>query len=405
MLDQPAPMTYPKRLVGLPRARARFGTRAERLAVFFSESDPLADAAVLALKTLSGTQGQGRALLEQALEHGIASAPQAPAAVIALFEQLEHVPFWLDLARCDRGGQLFFRCGPLGGIALGFGSLARAYCSSGGNKPLAMTRALIDHAPKRVSNTGEFVRAVSTRDGMRVGAPGYRQTVHVRLMHARVRLGLLDQSAWRSDLWGVPINQADMAATALLFSHAFVECVRKLGVHVTEREHDDLLHLWRYTGYLLGVREELLCASQTEARELSALIDLIDDGPDEDSLRLLAPLIAREPFDIAFKSRRVGYVVHRLYIATCRELIGHDFADRVGLPHGGGDLVFKHLLRPTIATLGHALQLTPGSQHVTERAGQHYWGRLSSGARAEQSRAVTSESSLAKQALRHVHEV
>jgi len=42
------------------------------------------------------------------------------------------------------------------------------------------------------------------------------------------------------------------------------------GVRVTAEEEADLLHLWRYTGYFMGVRDELLCATIPEAARLAA---------------------------------------------------------------------------------------------------------------------------------------
>ena len=368
-------MTLPQRLVGLPNARARFGDQADRVAAFFSEGDALADAAVLAL---DGTP-QGRAALACALEHGIDAVrpADAPAALVQLFRQLEHVPFWVDHARGARGGQVFLRCGPFGGIALGFGALARAYCSSGGNKPLAMTGALVDSAAQRISNTGRFIHAVSVQGGLLRVGPGYRQCVQVRLLHARIRLALLRGEAWRLEAWGVPINQADMALTALLFSHGFAGFVRKLGVHVSEREEADLIHLWRYAGYLMGVREELLCATLAEAQRLSELVDVMDNGPDEDSRRLLNALLRRDPKELQQHSPRVHRVARRVFAAACRDMIGEPFADYVGLPHGPGDLAFRYVLRPGVSLLQNVHVHIPGAAQRAQRFGERYWSAVS----------------------------
>jgi len=206
--------------------------------------------------------------------------------------------------------------------------------------------------------------------------------VHVRLMHARVRLALRGDARWRAEQWGVPINQADMAVTALLFSHGFATFVRKLGVQLNRQEEEDLLHLWRYAGYLMGVREELLCATVDEAAQLAELIDVIDAGPDDDSRRLLEPLLLREPFETAIRSRPMAHAVHRMYVAACRELIGDEYADRVGLPRGAGDLVFRRVVRPTISALGRAFALAPGSGRVSQRAGERYWTVVSGRPRA-----------------------
>lgn len=374
-------MTYPRRLVGLEAARARFGEQADRIAAFFTEGDPLADAAVIAL----GETPEGRSVLTRAIDRGIDSVGDAaPPALVALFRQLEHVPFWVDHERCRRGGDVFLRCGPFGGIALGFGSLARAYCSSGGNKPLARTAALIDSAPHRIANTGRFLHAVATPDALLRGGIGYQHIVHVRLMHAGVRVDLSGQPDWLGHVWGVPINQADMALTALLFSHALAGFVRKLGVQVTREEESDLLHLWRYAGYLMGVREELLCATIDEAERLAELVDVLDGGPDEDSRRLLDALFHRPPNELPLRTPQVDQVARRIFSAACRDMIGASYADHVGLPYGPGDLAFRYVVRPTVSLLGRIHRRTPFATSRARRIGERYWAAISGDKRARQ---------------------
>jgi hypothetical protein len=220
------------------------------------------------------------------------------------------------------------------------------------------------------------MRAVSTEGGLQLGAAGYRAAVQVRLLHARIRRRLLGGAGWRSEDWGVPINQADMALTALLFSHGFAGFVRKLGVQVSAQEEEDLVHLWRYAGYLMGVREELLCATVAEAQQLAALVDTIDAGPDDDSRRLLEPLLQRKPTELRLHSERVGRAVLRLFTAACRDMIGDAYADRVGLPFGPGDLGFRYVFRPTMSLLQRAQQRIPGAAGRSRRAGERYWSAV-----------------------------
>jgi len=365
-------MQHPARLNGLSASRLRFGDRADRIAAFFMRSDTLADAAVLELAKLP-VEGV-RDLMARATMHGIAAVPEAPEAMVALFRQVEHVPFWVDFERCKRGGEAFFRAGALGGIALGFGGLARAYCSAGGNKPLTFTRDLIDRAPQRIAETAAYVRAVSQPDGLRRGRDGYRASVEVRLLHARVRMGLSRSPRWRSDEWGVPINQADTAMTALLFSHGLAEGVRRLGGQVSERAEEDLIHLWRYAGYLLGVNEELLCTSIADAQLMAELVDTLDGGPDEDSRTLIMAMLRPEEFEAKIKDPAVAKHVREIYVAACRALIGDTHADAIGLPAWSGhNLAFKHLLRPAIRAVGRVAAFVPGSSERFARMGHAYW--------------------------------
>jgi hypothetical protein len=167
-----------------------------------------------------------------------------------------------------------------------------------------------------------------------------------------------------------------------LFSHGFAGFVRKLGVRVSAAEESDLLHLWRYVGYLMGVREELLCATVAEAERLAQLVDVMDSGPDADTRRLLMPLLERRPSEIKVESARTAQLARRVFSAACRDMIGDAFADRVGLPYGPGDWAFRYLLRPTVAMLGRVHELVPGAAARAERAGQRYWAAVSGERRA-----------------------
>ncbi len=53
-------------------------------------------------------------------------------------------------------------------------------------------------------------------------------TVKVRVMHAQVRRLIRASGRWQTALWGEPINQHAMVATALLFSVAVIDGLDKL---------------------------------------------------------------------------------------------------------------------------------------------------------------------------------
>jgi hypothetical protein len=143
---------------------------------------------------------------------------------------------------------------------------------------------------------------------------------------------------------------------------------------VSERAEGDLIHLWRYAGYLLGVDEELLCTSTSDARHMAELVDTLDGGPDEDSRRLIMAMITPESFEAKIKDREAARHVREIYVAACRALIGDEYANRIGLATSlGHNLAFKHLLRPAIRTVGKLATYVPGSGERFERMGQAYW--------------------------------
>jgi hypothetical protein len=325
------PMTFPTRFVELDAARRRHGDRVERFGALFCEGDPLADAVVRELAPLP--RAERDALIERCLQHGVTHAGDVPASVVALFEELDHVPFWVDFQRLERGAEVVLRAGTLAGLVLGSYSLVAGYCSPAGNKPLAFSGRLEEDAPRRLAETSRFVEAVIARHGMRRAAPGFACTVKVRLVHASIRRMLEGSPRWRRADWGSPINQVDMAGTILLFSHVLFDGLTRLGFDTSREEREDVLHLWRYVAYVIGVKDELRCTTEADAVELWDLLTSTQAPPDEDSRALAKALLesqvksarTAEARAHAERMRPVGYTLSRY-------LLGDDFADRLGYP-------------------------------------------------------------------------
>jgi hypothetical protein len=324
-------MNFPTRYVRLEQARERYGSRVDRFGAFLMEGDPLADAVVEALAAFPAPARQ--AMVDRALLDGIDAVPEAPDALRALFAQLDHIPFWVDLARLDRGGRAFLRAGLLGGMVLGAYSLVAGYCSPGGNKPLAFSGRLSQDAPRRLAETGRFVQAVSSPGGMHRFGDGFKAMVKVRLVHATVRRMLRLSPRWNTHAWGLPINQYDMSGTTLLFSYIVLDGLDKMGFQMTADERADFMHLWRYAGYVIGVDEELRCTTEAEGKALWDLLSTTQAPPDDDSRALAHALLdsgveaARTPEERvrAERARVVGY-------ALSRHLLGEQFADWLGYP-------------------------------------------------------------------------
>lgn len=364
-------MTFPTRYVRLDRARERYGARVDRLGAFLDEGDPLADAVVESLAHLPTPVRQ--AMVDRALDEGIAAVPGAPDALRALFAQVDRVPFWVDAARVERGGAAFLRSGLLGGMVLGAYSLVAGYCSPAGNKPLAFSGRLSQDAPRRLAETGRFVQAVSSPGGMRRAGDGFKATVKVRLVHAAVRQMLRRSPRWNTPAWGIPINQYDMSGTTLLFSYIVLDGLDKMGFRMTPEERQDFMHLWRYAGYLIGVDDELRCATEPEAVALWDLLSTTQAPPDDDSRALAHALLdsgvnaAASPEERvrAERARVVGY-------ALSRHLLGEQYADWLGYPK----TPWRHavrVFRSMNERAGAALARATGLPFARADAGARYW--------------------------------
>ena len=284
----------PSRFVNGAAAALAYGDAAIRLGGFLMRTDPLADRVVEWIA--EQPKGVGWEMISRATTLGIQRVQDAPAPLREFFQSVETTPTWVDWKTIERGGELLLRSGALGGIVLGARSLVMGYASPGGNKPLALTGRLEEQAPRRLNETARFVHAVSVKGGMRPFAEGNRITIKVRLMHAQVRRMLLKSDKWHTEKWGIPINQHDMVATTLLFSKTVIDGLRILGMNISRDEAEDSLHLWKYVGYLIGVEEELLPATEREATRVADIILATQGDPDEDSKALTRALL-RSPVE------------------------------------------------------------------------------------------------------------
>ncbi len=347
----------PTRFLTTPHA----GAQERRLAFFLEREDPMADAVVEAL--VASPREEQEALIGRMLS----TTPGAlPPALTAMHAWLREPPLWFDEERANRGGEVLLRSGLLSGLVLGFKSLVLGYCSPAGNKPLAFSGRLTGDVNTRLAETARFVEAVSHPGGLRFAAPGFSATVRVRLIHARVRHALRSSPRWRAAEWGAPINQYDMAGTVLLFSSQLLEGLRQLGQSVSDAEEDATLHQWRYVGRLMGVEEELLCTSPSEARALWALLEATQGLPDLDSRKLTHAMVLQGA------ERGAPEAAIDFGYALCRHLVGERYADAMELPRSRWELAPRVLAR-IVSRVDRVTRRVPALREQALRLGARYW--------------------------------
>lgn len=360
----------PLRYVNVDAARARFGPLVDRLAPSLLRCDPLADEAVAAL---AGAGNTGRGALDRALA---GETNDVPTAVTALVEAAASFPVWVDEARLDRAGQLLFRSGVPGGVALGAKSLLLGYTSPGGNKPLMLSGRLRSGVSRRLAETAKFVSAVAEKGGLRPGREGFAITLRVRLIHAQVRRLIWTTAEWSNEDWGAPINQHDMMATILLFANAWLDGIEALGIHVSEEEAEDYVHLWRVAGHIMGVEHDLLSATRAEGQRMTELIDMTQAPPDDDS-RALVQAFFQHPLDAAPDAKTRKTVARRMqaYAGVTRRLLGDEMADQLGLPNDGWRYTGL-AIREIVRRAERLRRRVPGGEQLALQAGQKHWKRV-----------------------------
>jgi hypothetical protein len=236
----------------------------------YYDADPVAEAFVQDAY-IDGNPSHGRAMLDQALAHGIDSVADAPASMVRLLEEFEKDPPWVDHDLVERGAFLFRRCGPAVFSFLGVGTLL-AYTENPIVQPLSMTGKYAgDAALNRFMETARFWIDVSDPGGTRPGAPGRATAMRVRVMHVFLRQRITRHPQWNLAAWGKPINQAEATITLLSGGFGAGLGMHKLGYRSTTADTEALMHFWRYVGHLMGVQPRWYPADLREAGQLMTL--------------------------------------------------------------------------------------------------------------------------------------
>lgn len=326
---------------------AQFGAdRADLMAWALTTADPLADAVVAEI------QERGRAVrvaLAAGIEHGLASLEDPPPAVAALLTQAESLPDYVDDALLDEGPlPQFSTPNPVHAISLSAGALVRVYQSPSIATVLATTGRLIDGAPRRLEETGKWVRVAMLPGAMRRGAPGYVQTLQVRMLHAQMRR-LARTRGYDEAAFGAPINQVDLTRTWMDFTVTSYRAEGLMGFDLNSSEQHSLYRYWWYIGHVLGIDARLIegIADNEQAKRVDDLLETVT-GPLIPESGVLAKATVEAIADVLQEVLSVpAHLGLRAMYALTRRFHGDVLCDELGLPAAG----------PADAVLGAAIRV------------------------------------------------
>ncbi|HEU0190746.1 MAG TPA: oxygenase MpaB family protein [Mycobacterium sp.] len=330
--DQPRPVPSQilgsARLLGIgkptPEQWSRLG---QRLMV---GDEPMDD--LLAWMSKAGTK-QMRPLFERAVSEGIASVPEAPGPLREFFERFEPFPDWVDRDKLRRGQRALRRGGADGMYIARDVSLMGGYQFSGFNQTLLRTGALKKGSNKRFAETMQWALDITAEGGLEPLGSGYQSTIRVRMVHSLVRRHVLAMPDWDNDVWGLPVNQTDMAATMIGALVAPAIGALGMGIITTPADFDAIAHLTRYVGWLMGVEDEWLPRSFRDAVRILYHTLTSLSFSDETSRQLAMPM-ADDPLGwqydrLAGLRRRVARAQH---LSVASGFLGPRTMRSLGLP-------------------------------------------------------------------------
>ncbi|XID75071.1 oxygenase MpaB family protein [Alkanindiges sp. WGS2144] len=263
------------------------------------QGDPLMDQVVEWL--CEKDSKQRKAMFEQALQQGIDHLTDAPPVLVELFALIDQQPDWLDINQLDVARQFMQSVGLNANYILKDMALMGGYLLSGFNQALVLTGALDKNASQRLAETSKWWMDCTEKNGLARFNTGFKSTIHVRMIHALVRRNLQRKQDWRSEQWGLPICQIDMAATNLAFCSLFLLGLRAIGIFPAPHEASAVMHFWKYLGWLMGVDERWLVDSELDGHILLYHTMLTQSPPDWTS-KALGYALSQEPLTKQYDS-------------------------------------------------------------------------------------------------------
>jgi hypothetical protein len=358
------------RTVNYEKAVGIFGRRAvEHVVSHYNQGDELGYAAYAALKE-SFSSRVGKQMYEDAINHGIDSVPDAPQAMVDLFKSVDTVPDWVDWEQLRRGSIAYWRGGKLVVMCLAYAAIGAGFRTYGGSRPLVLSRRLIEREQvgRRLIETLRWAANASKPDGMRRTGDGFRMTMNVRLIHGAVRYHLSRDDNWDWNDWGVPVDNVDAIYTmGSLFTEAVIDALAKAGVGLSDRERDDVVALWRYIGYVMGIPDDINFTDWADLKRKSAMVKMMEHPADAGCRTLMRSLTdfmceeRIEGYDVLPPAVEKRLTVQQKKVLTyglMRAWAGDDICNQLGVPNNR----LRYLLpaaRPFLAVHDKVTRLLP----------------------------------------------
>jgi uncharacterized protein (DUF2236 family) len=289
------------------------------------EGDPEVDAIVDELARTGEIRTVSN-LLRQLVDNRQPVPEELPDLIAGWLHDTAALPDWADQDRIARGADLVVDHGPQVAMILATASLVYCYAGYPGVKVLNFSHRM-DHDPyRRVGETGQFVLDVTNPGSFNGHGTAIRKIQKVRVLHASIRHLISNSRRWDAPAWGVPICQEDMLGTLMTFSSLVVECMRKLGVRVSDEEAEDYLYLWRVVGEMLGIEPSVIPRSMSDAQALEEAIRRRNHQRSEDGITMTAALLEMHANTLP------GAKFEGLTPALLRYLLGDETCDLVDVP-------------------------------------------------------------------------
>ena len=291
--------------------------------------DPPVDAVMSDLAPLG--HKEAARLLGGAIEQNEKVLRDAPARLQDLIHEVTTVPVWYDRQGAQYGCRAFFRNSDdilaaylAGAIVEGFSTMI--------SKSFAITGRVIDNGVRRLKQNVRHLLNIFMPRGVEPSADGWKLSLRNRMVHARVRSLFRNSEAWNHDAWGVPLCGAHLALASAAFSARMIEYAGMLGASFDDDDRAGIMHVWRYSAYVMGVSESVLFRNQADGLRLFRIGRACEPHPDSDGVAMAHGIISGAPMVVGVCEPRKRKKMADYIFRVSRELLGDATAEALRFP-------------------------------------------------------------------------
>ena len=343
--------------IGYEKARAIAPDIADKYIAHTLIGDPLGEEMAVDLEAFSASESER--LIQAAMnEEGEEALRDAPDSLRRFFKEAETPPEWLDYSAFAPSVRMFHRNSQIVLAAFVAGVLIEGFTTNIA-KSFFITGRVRDQSIRRLGQNNRHMMEIFLPGGLYRHGDGWKLSLRIRMVHARLRRLLSASEDWDKEAWGEPISAAHLGYAVSAFSARLLKHMKTLGATYNKEEYDSFMAVWRYTGHIMGIPQTILFQDADEALKLWKIALMCEPEPPIESIVMAhalvntAPLIAGPTEPEARRSQAKD--VYRL----SRGLIGREFADSLMYPpfsHFGAVWWFR-----TQQRYGHILnKLLPG---------------------------------------------
>ena len=314
---------------GYEKARLIDSDLADRYVAHLWIGDPLADAVMRDLGELHGKE-MAR-LIGGAIELDERVLRDAPRSLQNLIHEVTTVPAWYDRERGLRGCKAFLRNSDHVLAAFVAGAIVEGFATMI-SKSFAITGRLIDDGVRRLKQNIRHLLDIFMPGGVEPSGDGWKLTMRIRMVHARVRWLFQAAEEWDRDAWGMPISAAHTALAAAAFSARMIQFAEMLGASLDDDDRAGIMEVWSYTAWVMGAPEAILFHNQADGLHLHRVGATCEPEPDFDAVALAHCIVNSAPVVVGVRDPEKRQAAAQYIFRVSRELVGDARAETLRFP-------------------------------------------------------------------------